>query len=337
MFELTHPWVLTLVFLPLLIWKLIPKAQMTLPVALKIPFFNGLTTALMNETHHHSDKPKAIIGLFLLIWSLLILALSNPCWIGKPIPFTREGHHIMLALDLSPSMSVEDMPFNGHFVSRLDVVKRAAKEFVHNRMNDHVGLILFGERAYLQTPFTFDTHSILERIDDASAGLAGKSTSLGDALGLAIKQLQTVPKKSRVVILLTDGANNSGALAPLKAAELAYQDHIKVYTIGLGANTHANDFNGMFLSMNTSAELDEGTLKLIAAKTKGRYFRATDLHSLQTIYQAINAMETVKQNTVIIQPKQEYYPWPLSVAWILLIYFLTKQTLLRLKWQANHV
>lgn len=335
MFELTHPWVLTLLPLPLLLWYLAPKAQNTASAALKIPFFNELSTFIANQTQHRSDSLKPIV-LFLFIWSLLILALSNPCWIGKPLSITRKGHHIMLALDLSPSMSVEDMPVNGQFVSRLDVVKRAAKEFVQNRTNDHIGLILFGERAYLQTPFTFDTHSILERIDDASAGLAGKSTSLGDALGLAIKQLQNVPKQSRVVILLTDGANNSGALAPLKAAELAYQDNIKVYTIGLGANTSSNNFNRLFLSMNAAAELDEATLKLIAAKTKGRYFRATDLRSLQTIYQAINAMETVKQNTETIQPRQDYYPWPLSIAWIVLLYFLIKRIPFRFRWQAKH-
>lgn len=334
MFELTLPWILTLLPLPLLLWYILPKAENKLSVALKIPFFNDLTTVAAKEKHCSNNPAK--ISLFFLIWTLLLLALANPRWVGDPISLSRKGHHIMMALDLSPSMAVEDMPLNGHFVSRLDVVKRAAKEFVQHRVNDKVGLILFGERAYLQTPFTFDTQSILERIDDASAGLAGKSTSLGDALGLAIKHLQHVPEQGRVMILLTDGANNSGALSPLKAAELAYQDKIKIYTIGLGANANSNDFNGMFLSMNAAADLDEGTLKLIAAKTKGRYFRATDLRSLQSIYQAINAMETVTQSAATIQPKQDYYPWPLSLAWILLMYFLVKQCPLRLTWRTKH-
>lgn len=336
MFELMHPWILAFMPLPLLLWYTLPKTKNTASIALQIPFFKDLTTLINQRPSHRLDKLQTIY-LFLFIWSLLILALSNPCWIGKPRLVTRESHHIMLVLDLSPSMSVEDMPVNRHFVSRLDVVKRAAKEFVQNRSSDQIGLILFGERAYLQTPFTFDTHTILERIDDASAGLAGKSTSLGDALGLAIKQLQNVPKQSRVIILLTDGANNSGALAPLKAAELAYQDNIKVYTIGLGANAPANNFNRLFLSMNATAELDEATLKLIAAKTQGRYFRATDLQSLQTIYQAINAMETVKQKNETIQPKQDYYPWVVGVAFVLLLLFLTKTIFPRFQWQKKHV
>ena len=335
MFELTMPWVLILLPLPLLLWRILPRARTRLSVALKIPFFNAMIGIAAKEKHSLSKPTK--ISLFFLIWALLLLALANPRWIGEPISLTREGHHIMLALDLSPSMAVEDMHLNGRPASRLDVVKRAAKEFVQHRMNDKVGLILFGERAYLQTPFTFDTRSVLERLDDATAGLAGKSTSLGDALGLSVKHLQHVPKKGRVIILLTDGASNSGTLSPLKAAELAYEDHIKIYTIGLGANVNPKGFDGMFLSMNASADLDEGTLKLVAAKTGGRYFRATDLHSLQIIYQAINAMETVTQDEATVRPKHDYYPWPLSLAWLLLMYILIERVRLGLKRQTNHV
>ena len=157
MFELTLPWILILLPLPLLLWYILPKAENKLSVALKIPFFNHLSTVVTKEKYC-SNKPTKI-SLFFLIWTLLLLALANPRWVGAPISLTREGHHIMMALDLSPSMAVEDMPLNGHFVSRLDVVKRAAKEFVQHRINDKVGLILFGERAYLQTPFTFEARA----------------------------------------------------------------------------------------------------------------------------------------------------------------------------------
>ena len=172
----------------------------------------------------------------------------------------------------------------------------------------------------MQTPLTYDHSNVLLRISDATAGLAGKSTSIGDALGLAVKHLQQVPQAGRVIILLTDGANNSGLLAPMKAAELAQNAGIKVYTIGLGADADTQTFNGLFLSMNAAAELDEDTLKAVAKKTGGRYFRATNLSSLQAIYQAINQMETVTQTDATVRPQHDYYPWPLSVAFVLLMY-----------------
>ena len=331
MFELTQPWVLLLLPIPLLLWFILPKAQTRLSVALKIHFFNALI-GIAEKEKHSIHKPTKI-SLFFLVWTLLLVALANPRWIGDPISLSREGHHIMLALDLSPSMDVADMRLNGRPATRLNVVKLAAKDFVRHRANDKVGLILFGEHAYLQTPFTFDTHSVLERIDDATAGLAGKSTSIGDAIGLAVKHLQQVDKKGRVIILLTDGASNSGALAPLKAAELANDEGIKVYTIGLGANVNPHDFDALFLSMNTSADLDENTLKLVAAKTKGQYFRATDLSSLQAIYQAINQMETVTQDQATIRPQHDYYPWPLALAWFLLTYIIMSYSGLGLKRQ----
>ena len=167
-------------------------------------------------------------------------------------------------------------------------------------------MILFGSQAYLQTPLTFDKQTIHERINDATVGLAGNSTSMGDALGLAIKHLKNTHQKGRIVILLTDGANNSGVLPPLKAADIAHDNLVKVYTIGLGSDY----------------QFDEKTLKTIAEKTDGLYFNANDLASLETTYQRINAMETITQDAALVQPKREYYPWPLALA--LLIFVLNQ-------------
>lgn len=320
MFQLAMPWVLLLLPIPLLVWFLFPRLSAQLPVALKIPFFQDLTR--IAEQEKRSVTQQKTLAVFLLIWVLLIIALANPRWVGEPQPLARVGHNVMMILDLSPSMAVNDMRWHGRAATRLSVVKQAAVQFVKNRTNDSVGLILFGERAYLQTPLTQDHQNVLLRIAEASAGLAGPSTSIGDALGLAVKHLQQVPKAGRVIILLTDGANNSGVLAPLKAAELAHDAGIKVYTIGLGAQTDAQSFNGLFLSMNASAELDEDTLKAVAKKTSGRYFRATNLPSLQAIYQAINEMETVTQSDVTVRPQHDYYPWPLGLAWFILMYVL---------------
>lgn len=221
-------------------------------------------------------------------------------------------------------MALDDMLLHGQPATRLAIVKRAAKQFVNARIGDHIGLILFGTRAYLQTPLTYDHQNVLLRLEDATVGLAGQTTSIGDALGLAIKRLQQVPRAGRMIILLTDGANNSGLLAPLKAAELARLETIKVYTIGLGANIETGALNGAF-PMNASSDLDEGTLQAIAQLTGGRYFRATDAESLHEIYATINQMETVKHDEATIRPQKDYYPWPLAFALVLFLLWLIRK------------
>lgn len=320
MFEIAFPLVFLLWPLPLLIRWILPRVPLELPVALRIPFFNGMMTRL-ETTNLVADKRANIIGLY-VIWTLLLLALSGPRWVGEPRPLPREGYNIMLALDLSGSMEIDDMMLHGRPATRLAVVKRAATQFVDDRKGDKIGLILFGSQAYLQTPLTYDHHSLLMRIDDATVGLAGKTTSIGDALGLAVKRLQQVPAKGRLIILLTDGANNSGVLTPMKAAELAAMDDIKIYTIGLGAEDASTVNGNLFLGLNAGADLDEDTLKKVAQMTGGQYFRATDSQSLHEIYRTINQMEVVTQAQELIRPQHEYYAWPLGLACLLYGFWL---------------
>jgi Ca-activated chloride channel homolog len=323
MFELANPWFLLITPLPLLLWLLLPEAKLKCMPALKVPFYDAMPPIAKLEQHSITAQTSLIIPL--LIWLLLVSALSGPRWIGEPLPIKREGYNIMLTLDLSGSMEVTDMLLHGRPVSRLMVVKRAAEQFVEDRKGDRIGLILFGSQAYLQTPLTYDRHSVLMRLEDATVGLAGKTTSIGDAVGLAVKRLNDVPKQGRVIILLTDGANNSGVLTPLKAAELAKNDEIKIYTIGLGADSAPTSITpDNFLNFNAAAELDEDTLKEIATMTGGHYFRATDPESLHTIYQTINQLEKIKQEQAAIRPQKEYYPWFIAFAlalcfsWIIL-------------------
>lgn len=331
MFELAMPWVLLLVIVPWIIRHYSPPVLSQLSQALNVPFFQSLMTVI------NHDKPLlgrlAADKIYFMIWLLIVIAASGPRWVGEPVPQTREGRNIMMALDLSGSMEMDDMVLNGQSATRLDVVKQAAKQFVSARLGDHIGLIVFGAQAYVQTPLTFDRQNVLQRIDDATAGLAGKTTSIGDALGLAVKRLQSVPKKSRVIILLTDGVNNSGILAPLKAAELARDDKIKVYTIGLGSADDASQFNGLPFTINSSSDLDEKTLQDIANMTGGRYFRATNPKALQDIYYRINELEPVSQDLATLRPQKEYYPWPLAVA--LLLFFVSlpqSRALIRRLW-----
>lgn len=312
MFELALPWILWFLPLPFVIWACMPKVPMKLSAALRIPFFDDLAPMVEQNNRFFSAQKSLIIPA--IIWVLLIVALAGPRWIGEPKPAEREGYHIMMVLDLSGSMELNDMILHGQPATRLSVVKEAAEQFVKDRKSDKIGLILFGTRAYLQTPLTYDKHSILMRLEDATAGLAGKTTSIGDAVGLAVKRLQDVPKEGRIIILLTDGANNSGILNPLKAAELAKEDEIKIYTIGLGAEPDPQALTSDFFAQNLSADLDEDTLKKMAKMTGGRYFRATDTQSLKSIYQTINQLEAVKQEQARVRPQKEYYPWCVAAA-----------------------
>ena len=323
MFELAMPWVLIALPLPILIWFFMPRAPLQLPAALKVPFYNAMA-GIIDSAKMHAAKPVNIT-LFLLIWSLILLALAGPRWVGEPRPLAREGYNIMLALDISGSMELNDMLLHGRPATRLAVVKRAAEQFVQDRAGDKLGLILFGSHAYLQTPLTYDRHSVLMRIEDATVGLAGNTTSIGDALGLAVKRLQNVPAIGRMIILLTDGVNNSGVLAPLKAAELAQADGIKIYTIGLGAKIDPQALGGLFFNMNATADLDEDTLQEVAKMTGGRYFRATDGQSLQAIYNNINSLEAISQEQATVRPQHDYYPWPLALALFLILSWLAKK------------
>lgn len=324
MFELATPWALIALPLPWIVWFLLPRAPMQLSSALKVPFFNAVA-GIMDQQQHGLVK-SARFGILFSIWILLLLASAGPRWVGAPKPIAHEGHNIMMALDLSGSMELDDMSYHGQPVSRLAVVKKAAVDFVKARTGDKIGLILFGSQAYLQTPLTTDRQNILNRLDDATVGLAGQTTSIGDALGLAIKRLEQVPAKGRIIILLTDGANNSGILAPLKAAELAHEDGIKIYTIGLGAEADMSALNQMLAGMNAGSDLDEDTLLAVAKMTGGQYFRATDMPSLQKIYQTINQLETVTQDQPMIRPQRDYYPWTLAIALGLFLYWVGRET-----------
>ena len=322
MFTLANPWTLIALPLPLLIWFLIPKAKFMVANALKVPFFTLMQGSIIgNNTNVDTGKVKIIF----LIYVLLVGAYAGPRYVGEPRAISQESYNIMLTLDVSPSMGINDMAINGRQVTRIDAVKKAARQFVLDRSGDRIGLILFGERAYLLTPLTFDKQNLSMRLDDATVGLAGKSTASGDALGLAIKKLQDVPAKGRMIVLLTDGASNSGVLSPIRAAELARDDGIKIYTIGLHSELDPQSFSGMFLNANGMADLDEETLQQVAKITDGQYFRATSPKSLQNIYRSIDKMTKVSQEQNTIRPQYEYYPWLLALSLLLFFYLVARQ------------
>lgn len=321
MLSFSCPVLFLLLPLPLLIWWTLPCVAPKISSSLKVPFFTDLHD-LTVRTQYRFDR---LMACLLVITSLLVTALAGPRWIGSALPLVRTGASIMLVLDISPSMEVRDMQVHGQRISRLAVVKSTAAQFLDTRSGDQFGLIVFGEKAYLLTPLTGDKTHVLHQLNDMTSGLAGPSTSIGDALGLAIKRLSGVPAHSRIIILLTDGVSNSGVLSPLKAADLAGAAGICVYTIGLGADVDSHAVSGMFLSLNgVTADLDEATLKAVAARTGGKYFRATDFSSLKQIYSIINKLaKTPHENSLIVRSQYDLYPWPLALAiWLLFVFFI---------------
>jgi Ca-activated chloride channel family protein len=248
------------------------------------------------------------------VWGLVVVAAARPQWVGEIVALPVSGRDLLLAVDISGSMDTQDMVLAGQPVNRLAVVKQVASEFIEGRRGDRVGLILFGSRAYLQTPLTFDTETTAILLDEAEIGLAGRETAIGDAIGLAVKRLRNDASEDRVLILLTDGANTSGEVEPLQATEFAAREGLTIYTVGVGADEMLiRDFFGQRM-VNPSADLDEDTLRAIAERTGGAYFRARDAEALSQIYHRLDELEPVESDQESVRPVDELFYWPLSVA-----------------------
>ena len=306
--ELAWPWALAALPLPWLAARLLPRARTGGGAAVRMPFLGGLGSALAER----ADAPRWRLPLAVLAWALLVLSASRPQWVGEPINLPTEGRDLMLAVDLSGSMATEDMRVGNQVTNRLDAVKAVAGDFIERRRGDRLGLILFGRNAYLQTPLTFDRETVRALLNEAVIGLAGKETALGDAIGLAVKKLRDRPEGDRVLILLTDGANTAGEVAPLKAAQLAAAEGVRIHTIGVGA-----DAVGLFGMVQSGGDLDEATLEAVARETGGRYFRARDLKSLQGIYALLDQLEPVAGEEQSFRPVDELYAWPLGAAFLI--------------------
>ena len=315
MFELQWPWLLALLPLPLLIILL--PAQKREDAALRVPFFAQVKNL---ETKTHSLRSQKRVGALLLwlIWSCLVFAAANPQWIGEPVSMPNSGRDLLIAVDISGSMKIEDMKYQGRAIRRLDAVKMVVGDFVKNRKSDRLGLVLFGTQAYLQAPLTYDRQTVNTLLQETEIGFAGDQTSIGDAIGLAIKRLRARPDAQRVLIVLTDGANTAGELEPTKAAELAEKEHVKIYTIGFGANEMVID-NGFFGSrvVNPSADLDEPTMRAIAEKTGGQYFRAHNLEELGDVHQMLNRLEPIESEEEKFRPVDSLFYYPLIAALLL--------------------
>jgi Ca-activated chloride channel family protein len=310
-FTIAWPWLLLLAPVPWLLRILLPASRAGDFQALKVPWFGEVAGGRADWM-----KRPWLALVATLVWLLLVFAASRPQWVGEIESMPVTGRDLLLAVDISGSMDTQDMILDRNAVNRLKVVKKVAGEFIQRRHGDRVGLVLFGSRAYLQTPLTFDTETTAILLDESEIGLAGRETAIGDAIGLAVKRLRDDAASDRVLVLLTDGANTSGEVQPLQAAEFAARDGLTVYTVGVGADEMmVQDFFGSRV-VNPSADLDEDTLRTIAERTGGRYFRARDAEGLEKIYEILDELEPVESDVEIIRPVDELFYWPMGLAYV---------------------
>ncbi len=311
MIQFAWPWAFFLLPLPYLVYRFAPPALAAEEAALWVPRLDDFGLARHQQGRRRS---RWALLLALFCWLLLIVACARPQWLGDPLELPVSGRDLLLAVDLSGSMQAEDFVLGGRKVDRLTALKSVAEPFIEQRVGDRLGLILFGEQAYVQVPLSFDRTTVRQLLDEAAIGLAGDRTAIGDAIGLALKRAGEDEARRQVLILLTDGANTAGALPPLKAAELAARKGLKIYTIGIGAEEM--EVSSFFFSrtVNPSSDLDEKTLKAIADTTGGRYFRARDRAELENIYGLLDQLEPVERQQDVYRPVSALFFWPLGAA-----------------------
>lgn len=314
MFEMQWPWLLALAPLPFLM-AFIP-AKKRVEAALRVPFYQHASQLTQRRTGSISKRPAKLLALW-LIWLSCLVAATNPQWVGEPTSMPSSGRDLLMAVDISGSMEQTDMVIANRRVTRLMAVKKVIGDFVVRRNSDRMGLILFGAQAYLQAPLTYDRKTVNQLLQEAQIGFAGRETAIGDAIGLAVKRLRDRPDASRVLVLLTDGANTAGQLSPDKATELAQQAKIKIYTIAFGAESM--EVPGIFgtRTINPSRDLDEPTMVNIAEQTGGKYFRARNLEELDHIHRELDRLEPIEMQAETFRPVQTLFYWPLALAFFI--------------------
>lgn len=323
-FEFTFewPWMFILLLAPFLFRKWIKPAD-DIPdqteQALNIPFLDELVSSTEKLPQTDSSQLfKGVLPKYLLFasWALLIAATAKPMWIGKIANVPISSRNIIVAVDLSGSMAQHDFKLKGKPVTRLDATKKVAIDFIDHRVGDRVGLILFADHAYLQAPLTRDRQTVMKLLSEAELGLAGERTALGNAIGLAVKKVQEQADQEHVLILMTDGAATVGVSVD-EAIRFANKVNLKIYTLGIGSPASPTSTP---LSRNKRTNgLDEETLKKIADKTSGLYFRATNVAELESIYLELDKLEPVVDTSQAWHPRQELFQVPLSLAFVLLI------------------
>lgn len=310
--EFAWPWVFALLPLPWLLWRGLKPAEPG--QALRLPY-----TSLSWSAGDGMPTRSATSWLLGLGWLCLLVAAARPQTLGPPQAQRHSGRAMMLAVDLSGSMQTPDMQLGGQRLSRFGAVEAIAGDFISRRGGDELGLILFGTRAFLVTPLTYDLSAVRAQLQSAAVGLPGTETAIGDAIAVAVKRLAALPEQARVVVLLTDGVNNSGSISPQDAARAAKAAGVRIYTIGIGATSMT--VPGLFGDsvINPSADLDANMLTYLARETGGQFYRATDGNQLADAYRAIDALEPMPQQGPSLRLRHEWFRVPLAVSALCLL------------------
>lgn len=309
MLEFTSPWAFVLLAMPLLVRWLTPPHRESQD-SLQVPYFQRLVL-LSGETPRSGAsvlgrrRLQAIISV--IGWCLLVAAAARPEWVGDPVKVEKSARDLMLALDLSGSMDAKDFrDENSKPMNRLAAAKLVLEDFAAQRDGDRLGLIVFGNAAYLQAPFTDDLTTWLTLLKESEVAMAGQSTALGDAIGLAISLFQASETANRVLIVLTDGNDTGSRVPPVDAASIAAANNVTIYTVAVGDP----------LTIGEEA-LDLETLETIARKTNGASFQALDAAALQNAYDEINRLEPAQYDSLSYRPRSSLFHFPLALFAIL--------------------
>jgi Ca-activated chloride channel homolog len=289
----------------------------------------GLARAVARRTRSRIGNWVWLLAVFAAV--LMIVGLARPQRGHSRTEVTANGIDIVLGLDVSGSMQALDFLIDNQRVNRIEVVKSVVGKFIDERPNDRIGLIAFAGSPYLVSPITLDHDWLQQNLERVTIGGVDDGTAIGSAIAAAVNRLRTTPAKSKVVILLTDGMNNTGKISPLAAAEAARALGVKVYTIGVGVRGKApvpvRDEAGNMRLVMAQVDVDEKTLQTVADQTGGKFYRATDTDSLKKIYEQINRLETTAQTVQKFEHYDELYPWALLPALAILgLGFVLQQT-----------
>ena len=325
-FRFEDPWFLISLFIPLaaVLWRKKRDAAVHYSSI-------GVLKAVRPAGTNWLAAVPAVLRVIAL--SLLVLALARPQEGRRSTEILTHGVDIVLAIDTSGSMQALDFTKDKRRIDRLEVVKDVVSGFIDNRQNDRMGMVIFGQEAFTQCPLTLDHDILLSFLNNLEIGIAGDSTAIGSAIGVAVKRLKDLKAKSRVIILLTDGRNNAGSLSPLQAAQIARTYGIKIYTIGVGSRGKApflvdSIFGKQYIYQDV--EIDEKTLQEIAQLTGAKYFRATDRETLEDIYSQIDSLE--KSEVKILdhsEYKEVFHYFLLAGLFVFLVELILTNTRLR--------
>lgn len=314
-FEFDYPWLFALLPAPLVAWWLLPAYRERRP-SVRVPFFEQIAAATGAEPARGGTlKRRNVFQVLLaaLAWVLMVTALARPQVVEPPIEKTEPARDLMLAVDLSGSMDTPDMTdAEGHRIQRLDAVKLVLDDFISRREGDRLGLIVFGNQAFLQAPFTQDHDLVRTLLEQARPRLAGPQTMIGDAIGLTIKTFEPSKAEDRVLVLLTDGNDSGSKVPPKKAGEIAADNGITIHTVAVGDPSSSGKVGHAGGGQAEQVDLD--TLSAVAAATGGQAFDAADREQLEGIYRRIDELTPIDVETTSFRPTRPLFHWPLGAA-----------------------